>query len=302
MKHNLKDSIFFFLYNNLMQFYNKYLKYKNKYLKLKNQIGGKPLTIMPQLCFGTAQDNLKETLKIALHDNGIRHIDGADLYGGLKYLKIIKAEVKKIPREELWITWKSNNTSISNIIEIIVRLECSYIDTFLVHHDSCDSDLSDLIKAKELGLIRFIGVSNCESIVKLIKYKTEYNIDTIQIQARPPGGSIDGKPLIDPNFIEIINSYGINVMLYGTMSGITNSNDFSIIDSEISNINKYYFQKYCLHKNNILITTSISGSSIERNKNDIEKMIAHEELLPEIKMEEIESKLKRVVLNDQSKL
>lgn len=31
-------------------------------------------------------------------------------------------------------------------------------------------------------------------------------------------------------------------------------------------------------------------------------MIAHEELLPEIKMEEIESKLKRVVLNDQSKL
>jgi len=301
MKHNLKDSIF--LYNNLMQFYNKYLKYKNKYLKFKNQIGGKPLTIMPQLCFGTAQYNLKETLKIALHDNGIRHIDGADLYGGLEYLEIIKAEIKEIPREELWITWKSDDTSIKNVIRIIEHLECSYIDTFLVHLDlKCNHDLSDLVRAKELGLVRFIGVSNCENIDKLIKYKTKYNISTIQIQARPPGCSIDRKPLIDPNFIEIINSYGINVMLYGTMSGITNSNDFSIIDSEISNINKYYFQKYCLHKNNILITTSISGSSIKRNKNDIEKMIAHEELLPEIKMEEIESKLKRVVLNDQSKL
>jgi diketogulonate reductase-like aldo/keto reductase len=301
MKHNLKDSIF--LYNNLMQFYNKYLKYKNKYLKFKNQIGGKPLTIMPQLCFGTAQYNLKETLKIALHDNGIRHIDGADLYGGLKYLEIIKAEIKEIPREELWITWKSNDTSIENVRRIIEHLECRYINTFLVHLDlKCNHDLSDLVRAKELGLVRFIGVSNCKNIDKLIEYKTKYNISTIQIQARPPGGSIDGKPLIDPNFIEIINSYGINVMLYGTMSGITNSNDFSIIDSEISNINKYYFQKYCLHKNNILITTSISGSSIERNKNDIEKMIAHEELLPEIKMEEIESKLKRVVLNDQSKL
>jgi diketogulonate reductase-like aldo/keto reductase len=283
-----------------MQFYDKYLKYKNKYLKLKNQLGGHPLSSMPQLCFGTAQFNLPKTLKIALHDNGIRHIDGADVYGGPEYLEIIKTEIKEIPREELWITWKSNDTSIENFRRIIEHLDCRYIDTFLVHHDRCDSDLSDLIKAKEQGLVKFIGVSNCEDIEKLIQYKHKYNIDTIQIQARPPGGSIDGKPIIDPSFIELINSHDINVMLYGTISGIYNSNDFSIIFSEISNINKYYFQKYCLHKNNILITTSVSGSFIEVNKKAIEKMIAHEELLSETKMEEIESKLKRVVLNDQS--
>jgi diketogulonate reductase-like aldo/keto reductase len=286
-----------------MHFYNKYLKYKNKYLKLKNQMGGEPLTIMPQLCFGTAQYNLPETLKIALHDNGIRHIDGADGYQfnyHTNYFEIIKDGIKEIPREELWITWKSNNTSVSNIRGIIERLECIYIDTFLVHHDRCDSDLSDLIKAKERGLVRFIGVSNCEDIEKLIHYKNEYNIDTIQIQARPPGGSINGKPLIEPNFIEIINSNNINVMLYGTISGITNLTDYLIINSELSSINKYYLQKYCLHKNNVLITTSVFGTSIETNKIDFEKMIAHEELLSETKMEEIESKLKTLVLNDQS--
>jgi len=292
-------------YDKYLKYKNKYLKYKNKYLKLKKQIGGEPLSYIPQLCFGTAQYNLPKTLKIALHDNGIRHIDGADVYKfnyHPNYFEIIKDGIKEIPREELWITWKSNDTSVSNIREIIEKLECIYIDTFLVHHDGCNSDLSDLIKAKDLGLIKFIGVSNCEDIDKLIEYKTKYNINTIQIQARPPRGSINGKPLIDPNFIEIINSHDINVMLYGTMSGITNLPNYSIIDSEILNINKYYLQKYCLHKNNILITTSVTGSSIEVNKIDFEKMIAHEELLSETKMEEIESKLKTLVLNDQSLL
>jgi diketogulonate reductase-like aldo/keto reductase len=283
-----------------MQFYDKYLKYKNKYLKLKNQLGGSPLTIMPQLCFGTAQYNLEKTLKIALHDNGIRHIDGADAYGGIDYLEIIKSEIKEIPREELWITWKSDDTSIENIRRIIEHLECRYIDTFLVHHDfKCNHDLSNLVRTTELGLVRFIGVSNCENIVKLMEYKEKFNISTIQIQARPPGGSINNRPQLDPSFIERINLLDINVMLYATISGITNLNDYSIIYDEILNINKYYFQKYCLHKNNILITTSITGSSIEGNKNDIEKMIIGEEILSETKMEEIESKLKRLVLNDQ---
>jgi len=283
-----------------MQFYDKYLKYKNKYLALKKQLGGELLTVMPQLCFGTAQGNLPKTLKIALHDNGIRHIDGADGYGGPEYLEIIKNGIKEIPREEMWITWKSDKTSVRHIIEIIERLECRYIDTFLVHHDfECGSNLSDLIKAKQLGLIRFIGVSNCENIDKLIEYKTKYDIDTLQIQARPPGGSIYRRQSIDHHFIEIINSHNINVMLFGTISGITNLENYSIIYSEIPNINKYYLQKYCLHKNNILIISSVSGSSIEVNKNDYEKMILGEELLAETKMVEIESKLKTLELNFQ---
>jgi diketogulonate reductase-like aldo/keto reductase len=286
-----------------MQFYNKYLKYKNKYLSLKKQLGGNYLSYMPQLCFGTAQHNLSKTLKIALHENNIRHIDCADGYGGLEYLEIIKKEIKKIPRKKLWITWKSDNTSIENIIKIIESLECIYIDTFLVHHDyNCQAyiQLKNLNEAKKIGIIRFIGVSNCENIDKLIEYKNIYDIDTIQIQARPPNGTIDKRGIkINPYFIEIMNLHNINVMLFGTISGITNLEDFSIIYSEISNVNKYYLQKYCLHKNNILIISSVSGSSIEINKIDFENIIAGKDLLTESKIEEIESKLKTLVLNFQ---
>jgi diketogulonate reductase-like aldo/keto reductase len=265
-------------------------------------MGGEPLTIMPQLCFGTAQLNLENTLKIALHDNGIRHIDGADAYGGIDYLEIIKSEIKEIPREELWITWKSNDTSIENIRRIIEHLECRYIDTFLVHHDyDCiaDAQLINLVEVKDLGLVRFIGVSNCENIDKLKEYKDKYNISTIQIQARPPGGLIDRRPQLDPSFIEIINLLDINVMLFGTMSSIKNLKDYSIIFSEISNVNKYYLQKYCLHRNNILIIGSMYGSTIAENKMNFEKMLTGVDLLSETKIEEIESKLKRLVLNFQ---
>jgi diketogulonate reductase-like aldo/keto reductase len=318
-----------------MQYYNKYLKYKNKYLVIKKQLGSSsfsdilqleedtipleedtipleediitPLDFMPQLCFGTAQYKLDVTLKKAL-SSGIRHIDGADAYaaGSESYYDIIKDAIKEIRREELWITWKSDDTSEENIKRIIDNLECSYIDTFLVHHDSnCNSNskLDNLVKLKQLGLIRFIGVSNCENIEKLDKYKTKYNIDTIQIQARPLNTRIQSnysrrEPLAE-NFIDIMNTIGINVMLYGTISGITNSENFYHLYDNLSNINKFYLQKYCLGKPNILMISSITGTSIDKNILDFDNIMNHTELLPFGKLNEIESQIQQVILSYQ---
>ena len=47
--------------------------------KNKRKFRGGALESMPQLCFGTAQANLKKMLELALRI-GYRHIDGADAY------------------------------------------------------------------------------------------------------------------------------------------------------------------------------------------------------------------------------
>jgi diketogulonate reductase-like aldo/keto reductase len=283
-----------------MSYYEKYLKYKNKYLLLKQQHGGQ-LDSMPQLCFGTAQQNIQTTLNIAL-SNGICHIDGAESYGIDDYKKIIKETIKQIPREQLWITWKADNINIEKITEIIAKLECRYIDTFLVHHDydcTSETDFIELQQAHKMGIIRYFGVSNCEKIERLRYLKEKYNISTIQIQARPPGGKINGKIITPPDFIKQCNDLGINVMLYGTVSGALMSDNIELIYEDISHINKYYIQKYCMGTNNVLIMASVSGNTIIRNKNDFDKIMQGEKILSDFEMWAMETVLKDMNLNRQ---
>ena len=285
-----------------MSYYEKYLKYKNKYLLLKQQYGGQ-LNSMPQLCFGTAQVNLQTTLNIAL-SNGIRHIDGAESYGRDDYKKIIRETIKQIPREKLWITWKADNINIEKITEIIAKLECSYIDTFLVHHDydcTSETDFIELQKAQQMDIIRYFGVSNCEKIERLRYLKEKYNISTIQIQARPPGGQIKGRITTPPDFIKQCNDLGINVMLYGTVSGVNMSENFEAIFEfdDISHINKYYIQKYCMGTNNVLMIASVLGNSIIQNKNNFDIIMQGKKILSDDDMTKIEKILTKMILNNK---
>ena len=279
-----------------MNFKQKYLKYKQKYLNLK-QLGGIPKK-MSQLCFGTAQYNLNNSIKIAF-ENGITHIDCASVYATNysnpnEYYQILKENIKRIPRENLWITWKINSSKKEDIQEIIDKLECQYIDLLMVHHDyKCNTNkiLENYNNLKEEGLVNNFGVSNCENIDKLLEYKLLYNINTVQIQARPPNGIIRGRPPMDPNFIEIMNANNINVMIFSTISGIINSENpnFEILND----VNKYYKQKYCLGNNNVLIFSSITGQSIEQIINDFYSS----ELLLTNKMNEIERELQKIKLS-----
>ncbi len=259
------------------------------------------LETIPQLCFGTAQGNLRNTLPIALA-NGIVHIDGADNYGGEEYLRIIRENIQTIPREKLWITWKSNYITKENIQRIIDSLECGYIDTFLIHHSNCENveELEILDRLKRSGLIKHYGLSNCENINKIIELKNRFDIETVQIQARPPKGVIQTRKKINLNdFINELNKIGINAMLYGTISGITNLDDYFVVFDNVANINKYYIQKYCLGKPNILIISSISGSSIKINITDFDNIMKSEDLLDSRKMNEIESQLEQLELSFQ---
>jgi diketogulonate reductase-like aldo/keto reductase len=259
------------------------------------------LETIPQLCFGTAQGNLDHTLPIALA-NGIVNIDGADGYGREEYLQIIRENIQKIPREKLWITWKSDYITKENIQRIIDSLECGYIDTYLIHHYDCYNikQLEILDGLKRSGLIRHYGLSNCEDINKIIKLKESFDIETIQIQARPPEGVIQGRRKINLNdFINRLNEIGINVMLYGTISGVQNLEDYSVVYENLENINKYYIQKYCLGKPNILMIGSQYGTKIVQNITDFDNIMGSKDLLDSRKMNEIETQLEQLELSFQ---
>ena len=248
--------------------FNKYLKYKFKYLILKNAIynhKGGNIIDMPQLCFGTVQCNLEKTLPTAI-ENNINHFDCADSYNSLNK-NILKQNLKKLERSKYWLTWKSNNITIDNIKSIISFLECEYLDLFFIHHynSNYEDSLNILIKARDLGLIRYYGISNYENLNGILYLKKKYNIYALQIQARPPNGLIIGKSKLENNFIEICNDYNIKIMLYATSSGFLN-NDKNLEYYEIlKNLNLYYFNKYIFDKINCLIIGSISGLTIKYN-------------------------------------
>ena len=288
----------------------KYLKYKKKYISIKNQKGGAPLSSMPQLCFGTAQRNLNNNLIQALKI-GYRHIDGAQMYGDIEYKNIIRECIKIIPREQLWITWKCTSPTLQYIESICKELDCQYIDLFLFHH-SCGTEEGYCVlkEAQELCLIRYYGVSNCEDLSEIRRLKSKYNIFANQIQARPPKGKImSRKPFNPPNFIEECNKIGVNIMLFSSISGVTQSSDFQKILSDehhelhpkiysiIDKINKYYIQNYIKEKSNVLIVSSTSyiiSDSLSKNFfNYLDKNI----LLQSEEMCDVEQTLEKIELH-----
>lgn len=266
-----------------------------------------PMPEMPQLCFGTAQRNLEVVLSKAF-DLGYRHIDGAEVYGSRgfgyepgQYKSIVKECIQeKIPnRHDLWITWKADKPTFDEIEKIVEDLDCQYIDLFLIHH-SCGSeaDFGTLDRAQKAGLIRYFGVSNCENIHSILALKKKHEVlfYANQIQARPPGGSIQGRGKLDADFIKRCNDEGVRIMLFATTSGFTQTNNFAQHLNSIPNINKYYIQKY-LNPSNVLMVSSSSGSSLKQNLEDVQAFLNGKELLNEEQMESIETMLETTDLH-----
>ena len=280
--------------------------------KNKRKFRGGALESMPQLCFGTAQANLEKMLEQALRI-GYRHIDGADAYFGRQpdYFGTIRRVLEKvdseaespIKREDLWITWKGEPKSIDDIEKDIEKnisdLNCKYIDLYLIHGWSGSkkqwSMMNILSEAKVKGLIRNYGVSNCENMRDIRRLKSDYDIYANQIQARPPLGKIAGRLDMSPKFIEQCNDLGIKVMLFATISGYQEGTDpnFEII----SKINKYYLQKYIKGTGNVLMVSSVSGSSLKINYDDFKTIESGEKLLSDGQMTEIEKELQKSTLS-----
>jgi diketogulonate reductase-like aldo/keto reductase len=301
-------------------------KKSKKTRKIRRQRGGAPLESMPQLCFGTVQFPLEDPLIQAIKI-GYRHIDGAEAYelmhqNYIDYKKTLNdiftqfknGEIKDdagnpiiVERKDLWITWKDDNIRKSKIEMTIKRLGCEYIDLFLIHH-SCgtESDFEELKEAQKAGLIRFYGVSNCETIEDICRLKSKHNIFANQIQARPPGGSIETRGYMSPNFIQECNNLGVKIMLFSTTSGVSEleyTNKKNLLKNVLNSIegfnknmiNQYYIQKF-LGKSNVIMVSSVLGASLQPNYDSVTTFKTEGRLLSDAQMKQIEEALQKLTL------
>ncbi|AUL75081.1 2,5-didehydrogluconate reductase B [Pseudoalteromonas sp. 13-15] len=128
---------------------------------------------MPNLGVGTFRlegDTAYNSVKMAL-DVGFRHIDTAQIYGNEEQVgQAIKDS--NIPRSEIFLTtkvWnnKLNKTDfIASVEKSLEKLQVDSVDLLLIHWPAPSNDepmseyLTELLKAKQLGLTKHIGVSN----------------------------------------------------------------------------------------------------------------------------------------------
>lgn len=122
-------------------------------------------------------------------DEGITHIDTAEIYAGGYAEKLVGKAIKNYDRSKLFIVSKvSEDMSYNGIINAckksLERLETNYLDLYLLHNYNPDFSLAEQAKAldflKSEGLIKNIGVcnfgkENLAEIQKCTKNKIVYN-------------------------------------------------------------------------------------------------------------------------------
>ena len=130
---------------------------------------------MPQLGFGVFKvpnDETERAVTLALQA-GYRSIDTAAMYGNEEGVAAAIREAG-LPREDLFITTKLDNDAhgFEDAIEAFEasrkRLGLEYLDLYLIHwpqpaHDRYVDTWRAMIKLREDGLIRSIGVSNFQT-------------------------------------------------------------------------------------------------------------------------------------------
>ncbi|MEG3759018.1 2,5-didehydrogluconate reductase DkgB [Pseudoalteromonas carrageenovora] len=131
------------------------------------------LNTMPKLGMGTfrLEDKVAySSVKMAL-EVGYKHIDTAQIYGNEAQVGQAISD-SGIPRADIFITtkvWNANLNKasfIDSVKESLSKLQTDYVDLLLIHWPSPENNepmeeyLGELVKAKELGLAKNIGVSN----------------------------------------------------------------------------------------------------------------------------------------------
>jgi len=184
-----------------------------KYLKFTND------DTIPALGLGTWKSTPGEVGEAIIHaiKAGIRHFDCAAIYGNEKEIgEALRKAVDSglVKREELFITSKLWNNAhhfdsvLPALKQTLADLQLDYLDLYLIHWpvvhkpESVNPKTADdflslaevplietwegMIKAKEAGLARHIGVSNF-SITKLrhLMINTRMNPEMNQVEAHP---------------------------------------------------------------------------------------------------------------------
>ena len=128
---------------------------------------------IPALGVGTFRlkdDEAYNSVSMAL-EVGFRHIDTAQIYGNEEAVgRAIKDSA--VAREDVYVTTKVWNDKLNkanfvdSVKESLAKLQLSYVDLLLIHWpspengESMEEYLGELLRVKELGLTKEIGISN----------------------------------------------------------------------------------------------------------------------------------------------
>ena len=263
---------------------------------------------MPQICLGTVLQStnlelMKTKFKEAI-DHGYRHIDSAQLYNNMEIMpEVIQFGIEIYGRAHFWITWKYDSfINETKIIADINKLDCGYFDLVLIHFpsDNINSNkakMDVLIKLKNDGIIKNIGVSNYENPAKLIELNEYLKtkgccIYANQIQARPiraDANVIKGRPNSKYDLLlGVCKVHNIRLMLFSPYSDLLNSisnnknrnnQDEKIIVEILNNTNfgkkviSYYTREYLVNTRNVLINGVSGGTSCIQNYNTIKSIL-----------------------------
>ena len=151
---------------------------------------------IPQLGYGVFQVDPAKTEELVAEALrvGYRHIDTAAIYGNEE--GVGRAIAKSgIPREELFVTtklWNDDQTNAAAALdESLKKLGLDYVDLYLIHWPCPANDhyleaWKELIKLREAGKTRSIGVSNFE-LEHIEKLETYTDVEPVvnQVELHP---------------------------------------------------------------------------------------------------------------------
>ena len=194
-----------------------------------------------------------EAVKIALN-NGYKHIDCAATYGNEAEVGEAFSEVfggGKVKREDIWVTSKLWNNAhkkedvIPALKDTLKDLKLDYLDLYLIHWpvafkpgvafpEKAEDFLSleevplietwnEMVKAKEQGLVKHIGVSNFS------KEKLQSLMD--DTDHAPEMNQIELHPYLQQNeLLGFCSEHGINVTAYSPLGSGDRSEEMKAED------------------------------------------------------------------------
>lgn len=145
------------------------------------------------------EEDGKELVKVALN-NGVTLIDTADIYGPGRSEELVGEVLQSFPREQYILATKgarmqneqgeivTNNAPdyLRSACEAsLKRLGLDYIDIYYIHFPeqgaSLELAVAELVKLKQEGIIRAIGISNV-TLEQLKEANSTGNIDVVQLE------------------------------------------------------------------------------------------------------------------------
>ncbi len=238
--------------------------------------------------FGVGTFRLKDqvvidSVKNAL-DVGYRAIDTAQIYGNEEEVGKAIAE-SHVSREEIYLTTKvwvdklNKDDLIPSLKESLEKLQTEYVDLTLVHWPGPGTDIKEympeLLKAKELGLTKEIGVSNFT--ISLLKEAGEVvgieNIATNQVELSPY--------LQNRRLASFMKEQGIQLTSYMTLAYGKVLEDEVIKDiAQLRNATPAQVTlAWALQKGYAIIPSSTKRSNLENNLKAKDLQLSAEDIL-----------------------